>query len=179
MRMVGRLRPGVQLDKAKQELASIAQTKILEFPRPPGSLEDGFMVNSLQADLTRAVRPALLAIIGAVILLLMIACVNVTNLLLARAVELPQAAEAAGPRDVGHRQVGVLQEAAGEVGAMAPRQLVGCGAHVLDEQPAEVADRHAEGRRGVWLARVTSDTVLTASVSLSASCLASASPRAG
>ena len=83
----GRLRRGVQLDKAKQELTSIAQAKISEFPRPPGaSLEDGFIVNSLQADLTRAVRPALFAIIGAVILLLMIACVNVTNLLLARGV---------------------------------------------------------------------------------------------
>jgi hypothetical protein len=79
--MVGRLRQGVQLDQAKQELTSIAQTKISEFPRPPGtSLEDGFIVNSLQADLTRSVKPALLAIIGAVILLLLIACVNVTNL---------------------------------------------------------------------------------------------------
>ena len=87
LRMAGRLRREVQLDKAKQELTSIAQAKISEFPRPPGaSLEDGFIVNSLQAELTRAVRPALLAIIGAVILLLMIACVNVTNLLLARGV---------------------------------------------------------------------------------------------
>ena len=87
LRMVGRLRPEVQLDQAKQELTSIAQTKISEFPRPPqASLGDGFLVNALQADLTRSVRPALLAIIGAVILLLLIACVNVTNLLLARGV---------------------------------------------------------------------------------------------
>ena len=55
----------VQLDQAKQELTSIAQTKISEFPRPPqASLGDGFLVNALQADLTRSVRPALLAIIG-------------------------------------------------------------------------------------------------------------------
>jgi predicted permease len=42
------------------------------------------MVSSLQDDITQGVRPALVAIVGAVALVLMIACVNVTNLLLAR-----------------------------------------------------------------------------------------------
>lgn len=83
--MVGRLRPGVGILQAKRELDSIARTPLAEFRRPfYAALDSGLMVNSLQADVTSGVRPALLALIGAVILVLLIACVNVTNLLLAR-----------------------------------------------------------------------------------------------
>src|SRR5206468_2959803 len=49
-----------------------------------GGIPPGFLVNSAQDELARGVRPALLALLGAVLLVLLIACVNVTNLLLAR-----------------------------------------------------------------------------------------------
>jgi putative ABC transport system permease protein len=83
--MVGRLRPGVATEQARQELDMMARAPVQEFPRPPwASLKQGLMVNSLQDDVTRGVKPALLAVTGAVLLVLLIACVNVTNLLLAR-----------------------------------------------------------------------------------------------
>jgi putative ABC transport system permease protein len=83
--MVGRLRPGVSQQQAKREFDTIAHIPVPEFPRPPwASLQQGLIVNLLQHDVTADVRPALLAALAAVILVLLIACVNVTNLLLAR-----------------------------------------------------------------------------------------------
>jgi putative ABC transport system permease protein len=85
LRMVGRLRSGVETDQARREIDMIAHTPMPEFPRAPwASLKHGFIVNSLQDEVTRGVKPALLAVFGAVLLVLTIACVNVTNLLLAR-----------------------------------------------------------------------------------------------
>ena len=87
LRMIGRLQPGVSAGQAKRELEVIGRTSLPEFPRPPwASHKQGFLVNSLQDDVTRAVKPALVAVLGAVLLVLVIACVNVTNLLLARGV---------------------------------------------------------------------------------------------
>jgi putative ABC transport system permease protein len=88
LRLVGRVRRDLDPDRARQELDEIARTRLDEFARPPwAALQDGFIANTLQDELTRSVKPALLAILGAVVLLLTIACVNVTNLLLAQGAE--------------------------------------------------------------------------------------------
>jgi putative ABC transport system permease protein len=85
LRMLGRLRAGVSTDQGKRELDAIAHSPLPEFPRVPwASLEQGLIVDSLREGVTFAVKPALLAVLGAVLLLLAIACINVTNLLLAR-----------------------------------------------------------------------------------------------
>ena len=85
LHMVGRLRPSVGIEQARRDLDLIAKTPVPQFPRPRwAALQNGFIVDSLQREVTRGVRSALLAVFGAVLLVLLIACVNVTNLLLAR-----------------------------------------------------------------------------------------------
>jgi len=85
LRVVARLRAGVNISKARSDLDLIARTPLPEFPRPDwASLDQGFITNSLQDDVAGGVKPALVAVLGAVVLVLLIACVNVTNLLLAR-----------------------------------------------------------------------------------------------
>jgi putative ABC transport system permease protein len=84
-RIVGRLQRGVDVDVARRELAAIASQPIAEFPRVLwAALENGLLVRGLQEDVTAGARPALIAVIAAAAMLLLIACVNVANLLLAR-----------------------------------------------------------------------------------------------
>ena len=85
--MVGRLRPEVSANQASNELDVVlrpfAQMHTKGFDCCGGA-PDGMVVSRLQDEITRGVRPSLLAILGAVVLVLLIVCVNVTNLLLAR-----------------------------------------------------------------------------------------------
>jgi putative ABC transport system permease protein len=82
--LLARLKPGIAAEQAAHEVAAIGHTPVVEFPRPSwAGLSQGLTVHVLQDDLTRGVRPALMAVLGAVVLVLIIACVNVTNLLLA------------------------------------------------------------------------------------------------
>ncbi len=84
--MIGRLRGGVSLEQAQRDIGAISSSPTADFPRAPVALFDhGMDLASLQASVTADVRPALLAILGAVLLLLAIACANVANILLARA----------------------------------------------------------------------------------------------
>ncbi len=87
LRMVGRLQEGVSREQATSELDVILHELAQRYAKgydSSGGAPAGMIVNELQSDLTKGVRPALLAVLGAVLLVLLIACVNVTNLLLAR-----------------------------------------------------------------------------------------------
>jgi putative ABC transport system permease protein len=84
-RIIGRLAQGTDIAAARRELASIAEKPLADFPRVPwASLDDGLLIRGLQDEITADARPALIAIVAAAVVLLVIACVNVANLLLAR-----------------------------------------------------------------------------------------------
>ena len=81
----GRLRSGLSIDKARAQLDVLADQYRHEFPSPSGS-QSGFTVLPLQEAMTGNIRPSLLVLLGAVTLVLLIACANVANLSLVRAV---------------------------------------------------------------------------------------------
>jgi predicted permease len=81
---IGRLRPGVAREAAAAELTAIATQLSAEYPRTNASA-DLTMVPFVEQLVGRA-RPALLVLLGAVGCLLLIACANVANLMLSRAV---------------------------------------------------------------------------------------------
>ncbi len=82
--VVGRLKPGVTLAMAKSQLRLAADEFRQKFPNMLGP-RDGFSVEPYPEAIVSDVRPSLLVLAAAVSLVLLIACANVANLLLARA----------------------------------------------------------------------------------------------
>jgi predicted permease len=80
--MVGRLKPGVTKDAAQSEMNLIANRLRAEYPADADMEVD---VTPLNEQVTGNIRPALMVLFGAVACVLLIACANVANLLLAKA----------------------------------------------------------------------------------------------
>jgi len=82
---VGRLRDGVSVEQANQDISAIAR-RIHDTSSEQGDylLKDGIVI-PLQDSITGSARPALLVLLAAVGFLLLVACANVANLLLAQA----------------------------------------------------------------------------------------------
>lgn len=81
-RVIGRLKPGVTLSQARAQLTAIASELQREYPA--SNKNEGLFVTGLVDFNVRGVKSMLYTLLGAVALVLLIACANLANLLLAR-----------------------------------------------------------------------------------------------
>jgi putative ABC transport system permease protein len=84
LRAIARLKPGVSVQQAQSDLEVINRSLAKQFPDEYSTT--GVRVIKLQDDIAAGLRPALLVLLGAIGFLLLIACANLSNLLLARAI---------------------------------------------------------------------------------------------
>ena len=82
---LARLKPGISLEQARTEMDGIARQLEKEFPE--SNKNTRVLVTPAKDVLVKNVRPAIVMLTAAVVLVLLIACANVANLLLARAVD--------------------------------------------------------------------------------------------
>ena len=86
MQLIGRLRPGATLEQARAELKTMRPLVLAAYAwRMPANSFVNTTIVSLEEEIVGDARGKLLILLGAVSLLLLIACANVANLLLARA----------------------------------------------------------------------------------------------
>jgi putative ABC transport system permease protein len=84
LRAIARIKDGVTLEQVRSEMNAISHNLFLEYPKEYAA--EGVIVTPLQEEVVGKVRPALLALLGAVGFVLLIACANVASLLLGQAV---------------------------------------------------------------------------------------------
>jgi predicted permease len=84
LRVFGRLRNGIAIPQAQAQMDAVARRLATQYPATNAKL--GIQIVALQEKVVGALRPTLLVLLGTVALVLLIACANVANLILTRAV---------------------------------------------------------------------------------------------
>lgn len=82
LRVIARLQPGVTVESARAAAGTMAADLARRYPQTSGNI--GISIVPLLDRVVGNVRPGMLMLLGAVLLVLLIACVNIANLLLAR-----------------------------------------------------------------------------------------------
>jgi len=84
--VMGRLKPGISLEQGQDRLDALSAELRAAYPTNyPANTQWALRLDGVQSELTNRIRPTLSVLMGAVVLLLALACVNVANLTLARA----------------------------------------------------------------------------------------------
>lgn len=85
LRVVAKLRPGISIEQARSEMQIVSERLKRQYPKDNAHV--GVTINPLRDEISNRARLMLFALLGASFCVLLIACTNLANLLLARALE--------------------------------------------------------------------------------------------
>jgi putative ABC transport system permease protein len=165
--VIGRLQEGVTQEAAQAEMDTIAARLAAEYPDAEAGR--GILLEPLHASIVGDTRPAVLILFGAVTLVLLIACANLANLLLARAAARRREAAVRQALGAGRmrlvRQVIAESLVLGAIGGAAGLLLAGWSLDALVALAPERLPRIADARLDLTVLAFTAGlSILTALV---------------